>query len=278
ANVEESARAPELTESVARGPAKYDPRFLSCDPFGGSPSFVNYGLSAELHYLAPGERYYTVGEYFAHGTRLPVDIFFSDVNVPTRPFSSGFPSQAGPSFTRPDGQVLVEFFALRYRSKLQLGPNDLPGKYQIALLSDDGSILSADLDGDGSPSPFLNNDGDHPSKLACATRTVRFDNSTRLPIQLDYYQGPKFHIANIILWRHIPESQDEEANPSILSDAQCGNSGNALFFDSTQTPPTPQTAWIDLLSRGWKVLERENYLLSEEHPQNPCCPGCDIGA
>jgi len=262
---------------VSSGP-HYDPAALSCDPFGGGATYVNLGLSAKLFYLPPGAPHYTtVGDYLTHGLQLPVDIFFAQVNVPTRLFSAGFPSQAGPAFATPEGDTLVEYFALRYQSRLQLGVNDTPGKYQIGILSDDGAIVSADLDGHGLQE-LLNNDGTHPSRFGCATRTVRFDNNTKLPIQLDYYQGPRYHIANILVWRQIPESADETTDASVLGDPACGLTGNETFFDFNQTPSRPTQTWLDLLSRGWKVIGPENYVLPDETPENPCCVGCTIGA
>jgi hypothetical protein len=272
-----SATSQPLAAQTAPVTPTYDPAALSCDPFGGGATYVNLGLSAKLFYLTASMPQYTdVEDYITKGIELPVDVFFAQVNVPTRLFTAGFPSQAGPAFTTPDGQVLLEYFALRYESVLQLGPHDAAGKYQIGILSDDGAILSVDQG--GGLSQFLNNDGTHPSRFGCATQTIRFDNSTQLPIQLDYYQGPRYHIANILVWRQISDDVDETKDPTVLSDPACGLTGNETFFDYTQTPSAPTQTWLDLLGRGWRVIAPENFALPGQTPVNPCCPGCTIGA
>src|SRR5690606_2676217 len=147
-----------------------------------------------------------------------------------------FPSQAGPLLRTAEGEILTEYFGLKYRSVLRLSSVDQASKYQFAILSDDGSILRVDSNGDGTFESWLNNDGEHASKVACASKTVWMDSSTRLPIELDFYQGPRHHISLMLLWREIPMSVNEERDPSVLSDAACGRIGNDVWFDYAQSP------------------------------------------
>lgn len=257
----------------------YDPSKLSCNPFGGgAPIYYNQGLNAQLYYLRDGQpNYSNVNDMIANGTHLDVDLFFSDVNVPTRLFSQGFPSQAGPLLRTAEDRVLVEWFALRYKSVVRLGPNDRAGQYQFAILADDGAMLRADLNGNGIYQDVVNDDGLHPSKVACAPHSVRMDSSTQMPIQLDYYQGPRYHIANILMWREVDSSVDEATHPEVLADAACGVAGNDTWFNFNVTPTVPRDPFIQMLNRGWKVMSADNFLLPYEAPVNPCCTTCGLG-
>ena len=93
----------------------------------------------------------------------------------------------------------------------------------------------------------------------------RIFTGARLPIAVDYYQGPRFHIALMVLWRKLPD-----ANASSLADSACGLSGNDRFFNSNQSPSVPSQTYLDLLSRGWSVVAPQNFLLPLNSPMNPC--------
>lgn len=247
-----------------------------CNPFGDAqtPGRTS-GLWGKLYYLAPEQPHYThVADYQTYGHATDVDLFFNQLNIPTRPFDRGFVTQDGSILKTPNGDTVYEWFSLHMESVVQLSRLDGPGRYQFAVLSDDGAILKIDQDGRGLQS-WINNDGTTPSRLRCATSTVNMDISTRLPISVDYFQGPRYHIALMVLWRQVPDS----ALDSELSDPSCNKSGNGLWFDSAQNPPVPQAEFINLLGRGWKVLTPENYLLPDHVSENPCSnPGGPGGA
>jgi hypothetical protein len=238
---------------------------LVCDPFdGGGGAQPGYGLKAVLSYAAAGQRYYTVQEYLDNGIRADQTIFFNTLNVPTRAFSLGFPTQTGGMLKADDGTNLVEFFALEFTTVLKLGPNDLPGDYELALLSDDGAILQ--IRDNGTYRNLVTNDGDHPSRFGCTTETVHFDADTEVLAKIKYYQGPRYHISLIPMWRRI-------TNPALVGhDSSCGQSGNNMYFDPDHNS-TPQAAYTGLLNRGWKPLEALNYGLPVEAVFNPCVNG-----
>jgi hypothetical protein len=245
-----------------------------CDPFGGAgdSGSIQGGLHARLFYLQPDQPQYTsVEDYVSQGTQAPTDLFFSQLNVPTRPFDRGFVLQDGSVLTRPGGDTLYEWFALQFDSRVRLAPDERAAKYQLAVLSDDGSIVRVDR-GQGLET-LINNDGLTPTRLACARSTVRMDALSLLPLQVDYYQGPRYHIALQLLWREIPDASDELADPGVLDDPACGLSGNDVFFDSTQNPSAPTAIWQGLMDRGWKVLNPRNYLLPTGFESNPCALG-----
>jgi hypothetical protein len=240
-----------------------------CDPFGSSQTVsTQNGLFSHLYYPSAGQDWGDVMSYINLGLEAPVDLYFNQLNVPTRSFSEGFATQDGTLLEDQNGNTLYEWFALDFQTQIRLGPMDVPGRYQFAILSDDGSIMQIDQ-GLGL-NQFINNDGETPSRLACATSGVDFSSSTSLPMRLDYFQGPRYNIALMLLWREVPETINGVDDPANLEDSACGQSGNDLWFDWTVTPSVPTDYWLALLSRGWKVLSPQNYFLPNTTLSNPC--------
>jgi hypothetical protein len=237
------------------------------------------GLYANLSYLPNGQtgQYSGVEDLISMSTPVGDDIYFSQLNVPTRLFTEGFAAGNGSLLTDPSGNVLIEFFALQFQSVIHLGANDTPGLYQFAILSDDGAImylpLNDDTSNDSGYVEFINNDGDHPTTMGCATDAIRFDSDTQLPMKLDYYQGPRYEIALQLMWRQVPDDQ-----PTTLADPACGQSGNYTFFDPDNTPSTPQPLYNDMLARGWKPLAQDNFSIPSSVLSNPCGsqPACPV--
>jgi hypothetical protein len=131
-------------------------------------------------------------------------------------------------------------------------------------MSDDGSVF--EIDQGGGFRPLINNDGWHSSKMGCAADAIEMRRDRDLPIRIDYYQGPRFHIALVLLWRKlsdVPVSGE-------FSDTACGKSGNDTFFDSNVVPPKAKALWTNMLARGWKVVSPDNFYLPEDGVVNPC--------
>jgi hypothetical protein len=275
-----SPKAPPVavTKPVGKGRFDYDKAKVSCDPLGGARTDrYNLGLAARVFYARSGDvRPTGATGYVIRGQEIDVDLFFTRLNVPTRAFTSGFPTEAGDLLRNDQGAPLLEYFGLRFRSNLRLAPNDRAGNYQLAILSDDGAVLRLDTTGRG-VERFLDNDGDHPSRLACASQVLRMDASSRVPLELDYYQGPRYHISLMLLWREIPVSVDPLSDPTALRDPACGQQGNDLWFNYSTSTPVAKDAFVQLLARGWRVLATENFLLPDDAPESPCCIDCDLG-
>lgn len=234
---------------------------LVCDPFDDiRPTDLTQGLHAKLWYLDSSQpRYKSVGQMLSEGHSSDQELFFSEVIVPTRLFSLGFPKESGGVVQDDIGQDLIEYFAIELNGGLRLGPDDLEGEYEFALLSDDGSIMSV-AEGDGEYTVVVNNDGDHPTKLGCGS-TLNFTNQTQYKVNFKYYQGPRYHISMIPLWRRVTNETKAET--------QCGKLGNSMYFDYNNNS-TPQQAYKDLLARGWRPLTKDNYLIPREVGYNPC--------
>lgn len=228
----------------------------------GSNFQTKNGLIADLYYLQKDQtKYHELEKYFTEGTHVDqISLYFNRLFVPTRPFDRGFVTNQGQTVVTPEGDTLYEWFALHMESNLVLNAEDPAGAYQMAVLSDDGTVINID-DGNGFRT-LINNDGTHPTKMACATEPIFMSATNKLPVKIDYYQGPRHHISLVVMWRPWPAD---------INDPLCGQSGNSLFFDSTKNPPEPQQPYYQLLDRGWKALTTENYVLPD-NGQNPCTP------
>jgi hypothetical protein len=239
---------------------------IVCDPFDDDgPSYRQNGLSGQFYYLTPEmPRYERVSEYISLGKKVDrVTLFLSRLFVPTRAFDLGFTTQNGATLKNDAGEDIYEYFGIEMTSTLMLSTMDQHiGDYQLALLSDDGATLEVQST-PGAPFEMLvDNDGTHPTRFKVSQRPVRFDGSTRLPMKLRYYQGPRFHVSMTLMWRPWPQ------NPSDVVDPLDGHASNSDFFDSTQVPSVEQAKYRELLSRGWKPLDTKNFLLREV--LNPC--------
>lgn len=253
-----------------------------CDPFGSAEvgQRVN-GVWGRIFYWDPWWDPVTqtacttkrtgpgnVAGYISEGVMIDVELFLNQLNVPTRPFDQGFSTQDAMILKTPRGDTMYEYFALQMESVLKLGNRDTPGYYQFAMIADDGSVMQ--MDDHGVFRTVVNNDGTHPTKMACANEAVYFDANTRLPVKINYYQGPRYHIAMMLMWRKVAD-----ASAASLVESQCGKSGNSYFFNSNVSPPAPSSNYAGLINRGWKVLSADNYLLPPGHNDtNPCTQTC----
>ena len=266
-----------------------DPDTYTCNPLddddGGGPSQTlpaDQGVRGMLYYLQPDQpRYNRVADYLTYGTfaqaidsltnqLTEIALYFNRIYIPTRPFDRGFTTVSGQQLQTPQGNTLFEYFAVRHEGRIQLA-NRSEGLYQMAVLSDDGAMVSMDF-GSGYQN-IVSNDGDHPTRMGCATVPVALSSADKIPYILDYYQGPRYHISLILMWRPWPMSAADPTQPATVAeatDAFCGVQGNSFYFDSTQDPPAPTANYNALLSRGWAPLDPENYLLPEESKPNPC--------
>lgn len=234
-----------------------------CDPFDPGAPGPNDGLIATLYYRGQHqERWYSVWDYIEQGQKSAKHLFFSTINVPTRAFSAGFPTETGGVVQNDAGQNLDEYFALSFSSVLKLSPSDEAGEYELALLSDDGAFFSV-RQSDGSYRTVVSNDGDHPTRLGCGER-IHMDHESELVVKLDYYQGPRYHISLIPMWRKVTAQTTPEP--------RCGDTGNELFFDSNNNS-YPQPAYTQLLNRGWKPIDAANWHLPAFAIFNPCTTG-----
>lgn len=238
------------------------PEKIVCDPFNTTLSQSReQGLTGKLYYLSDDQpRYKNMTDFFMNAQVADANIFLDRLFIPNLPFKGAFYTQAGSLITTADGSPLSKYFGMQIESELQLAPNQPAGYYQLAMIADDGAILKIP-DGDGGYKTLVDNNGNHATKMACANEPVYLDQNTRVPIIMQYYQGPRYHVSLVSMWRPWP---DGVTNTDPVNDAYCGRSGNGLFFDSTKNPIKPKDPFYELLSRNWKVLENTNYKIPHQ--------------
>ncbi len=242
------------------------PERTVCDPFEAGSSARDRGLVGHLLFLKDDQPRYThVDDYIENGHPIQSTVYFDRLYIPTRAFDLGFYTQDGTLVLNQNDEPIYEYFALRLESQLMLAENEEPGWYQMAVLSDDGSKIVERLP-DGSEEVIVDNGEQTSTRMGCAVRSIYMDKDTKKDIVLTYFQGPRYHIALNVLWRKMPEGVDPN---SPAGDIECGQAGNARFFDSTQVPSEPTVRYYELLERGWKPLANENFLFPEQ-ASNPC--------
>ena len=256
----------EPEDEVEALPPLTTPERTVCDPFDAGVSAQDRGLVGNLLYLTDDQpRYQNVEDYLEHGTPIQSTLYFDRLYVPTRAFDLGFYTQDGTLVVNQNDEPVYEYFALRLESELMLAGNEPEGWYQVAMLSDDGATLEEKLP-DGSEEILIDNDGVTPTRMGCSVKSIYMDADTKRHMIIKYFQGPRYHIALTMLWRPLPVGQNPE---DPVSDVECGQRGNSRYFDSTQVPSEPQMKFYELLERGWKPLNNENYYFPAQ-ATNPC--------
>lgn len=270
-NVVTAGNGTVIVDTPADQNSSTDPSKVICDPFSGNSEHLGsdlfHGIVANLKYVSSsvGSGYTSVQSYQNFGTPVDATLFFSQLNVPTRKFDLGFSTQTGDIIKNQDNTTLYEYFSIHFETEIQLGSSDVVGPYQFALIADDGATVQINT-GSGFQT-LINDDGTHPSRLKVSQTPVVFSSpNTSYPLKIDYYQGPRYHIAMMLLWR--PWTTTKEPLD--------GQSGNSLFFDWTQVPSAPTSNFAALLSRGWKVVPEANFLLPPSVAQNPCTVAAPI--
>jgi hypothetical protein len=245
-----------------------------CDPFGGGGGTnASNGIQAQLTYLANDSTRVAQGglstvsfDPNASEVQLsPAKIILSQLKVATRPFTDGFTvKDSGEKLQNMNGEALIEYFSVRANSNLRLTTADAEGKYELALLSDDGSILDLDPSGEGkSFERWIDNDGTHPNTLGCAPKALTMKRGSEYPIKMNYYQGPRVRIALMLLWR--------KQSASTVAEPECGvlRSDPYYFTPGTNNSSVPTAKYNELLARGWKPVAPANFVLPEGQT-NPC--------
>lgn len=147
------------------------------DPFG-KPDQGQEGCVGQVYALPAGTKYLPTN----FDSMEPLStIVAGNFNVPVRSFEEGFPGIPG----------LFEWFAIRYRCII-LAPVSSP--YTFKLNSDDGTKLF--IDG----KLVIDNDGTHPPTTKSGTVDL---TSGKHYFELQYFQGPRYHIALELFWKYL---------------------------------------------------------------------------
>lgn len=258
----------ELDQSQGLQSSKFDMNKHSlhktvCDPWGGqTPGSPEKGILGTLFYQGAGApRLSSAQDYVSQATKSNQTLFFTDLNVPTRMFHEGFSTQSSQVVKDDSGNKLIEFFGLKFETVLRLKPDQAEGSYELSVLADDGVVVKAKI-GDRWET-IINNDGDHPTKMGCALSEIHLTRDSAIPLEVTYYQGPRYHIANVLMWRKSME---------IGNDVQCNQVGNEHFFDPNNNSVELQP-YKDLLARGWEPISADNFFIPGKASYNPCVEG-----
>jgi hypothetical protein len=190
-------------------------------------------------------------------------LVLSNLEATPRQFSAGFTTNAGVTLANDAGERLIEYFGIRAKSNIKLTPTDGPGYYQFATLSDDGTRFWINYQG-GGRTLEVDNDGDHRPMVGCSGRAIYLDHSMLMPIEMEYYQGPRFHIALMLLWKKV-------SGPTPPADQYCNwlPGSTEFFFDTRTGGSIPMWGWYHLLEQGWQVVPPPNFVLPDD-TTNPC--------
>ncbi len=253
-------QVPETTPSVP-------PVVAVCDPLNENSDSSKMAIQGELYYRTekPVVRpngalvsFDKVDDYIDFGKKVEgTMVFLNQVYTLTRMFDRGFESSTGQVLMNEKKEKLIEYFALKLESRIKLDANEEEGLYQLALLSDDGSILEVNS-GNGYEIS-VQNDKNHPTRLTCGS-IVQMKKGRSLPMKLKYYQGPKFHIALTLLWRKV-DQRNLSSKSDLCNGAEIERTGNDMWADVTKYPSTASAKFNQLISKeqGWKVLAPANF-------------------
>ncbi len=261
---DDSGYTPGGSTSSSSGGDTIDPEVID-DPFDqGDPAGDDHGLAATLFYMNPdptsAERAQGFGMFagpYASDSSHEIanKLILSRLNRPTVSWSTGFEYAPGEfiSFTNGDGQeeVLVEWFGFIADTKITLTESDPEGDYEFAVLSDDGFTM--EVVQNGLPVQVIDSDGEHSTRLGCGTQTIHLEQGEELETRFSYYQGPRYHISFVLLWR---------SGTDLVDETDCGDAGNSMWFDG-DGDSSPTEKYNQLLQRGWSVVPAENYLLPD---------------
>jgi hypothetical protein len=241
---------------------------IICNPFGGSSTSTNiWGL---IHYLPPAciqSRFpqkngplgkELVVEHFVPGhpqafpclKRSDAKVGLSHLNVSPVAFEKGFKSTKGDLILDNQNKPIFEFFSLTLFGALQLGPEDKPGAYQLAVLSDDGSLLHVGKH----PGPYetiINNNQTHPPRTRCSSlgRPLIMSENMRVDFKLEYFQGPRTMVSLMFFWRPVTLETKEDKECSLDISAMVNTTQMTIFPDMLNA----------FYKRGWKLLKPENF-------------------
>ena len=142
---------------------------------------TGHGLIGEVY--VPGGQIHRMPDF---DLLTPVYTFVTaNLDVSKRDYTEGFPTS--------EMQSVVEDFAIRFRGELAI---ETPGLYHFGLYSDDGAKLY--IDG----KLVVDNDGIHEGRGRRGSRTL---STGVYPVEIHYFQGPRYSIA--LQWYYAPPNE-----------------------------------------------------------------------
>ncbi len=249
---------------VGQNEQYFEPVPSACNPFGDGISGLGKenGVRGKMFYLddidVQTKPHAVFADYKTHGHLARANFYFDNLYVPTRRFQDGFQLSNGKLLSKTDGTPLFEHFAFDFTTNIKLPAGSAARTMQFALLADDGANLLVQDPITGAWVNQVNDDGTHPARMVCGATPITITDKPT-PLNIQYFQGPRYHISLVLMWRPW-------ANRSNTT--YCGSSDSNLFFDSSVSPSRATAAWLDNLTR-WEVVPA-NMLYMDENDENPC--------
>ncbi|MGZ3785880.1 MAG: hypothetical protein ACXWR0_15310 [Bdellovibrio sp.] len=237
------------------------------DPIGScnSSATAQNGLVANLIYKSSNMSHKNSGvmDYYNNGTKSNQTLIFTDVNVPTRQATSGYPYQVDKLLLDDKGAKLSTNFAIELSSLLKLGDRE-EGYYELASLADSGAKVF--IKETNVWEELINNDGDHATRFGCARREIYLKKSSEIPLKILYYHGSTKNLANVLIWRRVKHY-------SRWSDfrfySPCGVITNGYFFN----PIKKTRIGMNYLEKvGWSIMLANNFKIPSLKSDCPVPP------
>ena len=239
----------------------FEVKQVVCDPFGNNTAICAKGLKATLHYANNEDRarghdflrskFHSVNRVIQEGIESSSIIYLPNLDVRTVTFEKGFVQQNGNAIRDNSGSVLNEWFGLNIYTVVKLAPNQQAGRYQLIVVSDDGSTVDL-LDVNGNRvRNLINNDGLTSTRVGCAASgdLLTLDANTRIPLNIKWHQGPKHRLGMSVFWKRIDPGQSE-------SRSYCNASGSTWGFAEDESG----SGYKRLFDAGFVPLKTDNFL------------------
>ena len=203
-----------------------------CDPLSGDvPGEDGKGLVGNIRLLNnPDDRSIRDRLYNYLNPAMSYEVegltlFMGKVDVPKRAFDLGFSSQDG-GVLSVNGEALTEYFNINLESTMRIDTDEAAGEYELAVISDDGSKLSIKAQDATEFQVYTYSPETHSPKMICSQTTtdipnyVTFNKGENLDIKMNYFQGPRVHIALQFIWRKKVPGQRKSnfCNTGITTD------------------------------------------------------------
>ncbi len=241
-----------------------------CDPFTHEPTTSNVsGLKTILKYKDSHKKWiHSVNQVLWCGKKAPIDLYFNRVFVPTMNWTEGFTQPDGTKVKDKKGNVVIDSFALKMKTRVVLKEGQEEGYYQFALLSNDGSRASIKHP----HIPFLinivNDDGIHETKFKCSCFGVHMQKDKPLQLVVKYLQGPAPTMTNVLMWRKLENPKRKKHFVHAPHEDVCGMKGDDQFFEINTG--IEKDGYKKLIAKGFRPLDAENFILPEDGQTNPC--------
>lgn len=180
---------------------------LICNPLGGdddpagdyeAPDTTKNKLGLIASIYEGDKSFVNLDKYITSGIKHPVDLYFSNFNVPTRSFDQGFGSDDAFLKSVKD-EKLIEWFSIHARGFLLLPQAEESGFFHVVTQSDDGIRIKVGGE------VILENDNTHAPTIDCASKVIELKKGEKKAFELQYFQGPRYHIALVTMIKRIED-------------------------------------------------------------------------